>query len=273
MIESVSGKRRTGKTSYVAARILSEDMLYYNERYEDAVSYIKSINKDEGFELTLPPQRHVVSANFDIVNRYPYMKNYPISGFEFGIPHPRAPEVKKLIPYGVYAFDEAQRYWDSKENKSLPPWVTQAFELSGHIFIDIYLISQRYMKIHRDIREIVDVFTYIEKSEHTYIVHGKMRKTNKFIPNGRLVKTKWIGRQFDDEFEIESYLNGTNRKAGRYFTYEFYGDISQHYDPWSYRCDFEDDHKNFDYSSEIKDERPASWDNYRKEQKKNESKN
>ena len=273
MIESVSGKKRKGKTSYVVARILNEDLRYFNERYQNAVSYIKSINKKEDIDLTLPPQRHVVSANFDIVRRYPYMKNYPFSGFNFGVPHPKAPEVKTLMPYGVYAFDEAQRYWDSKENKALPPWVTQAFELSGHIFIDIYLITQRYIRIHKDIRDIVDVFTFIEGCEHTYIVRGKKIKTKKFIQGGKLVKTKWTGRQFDDEFEIESYINGSNRRAGRKFTYEFYGDISQHYDPWNYRCDFEDDHKDFDYSSEIKDERPKSWDNYRKEQKKNETKN
>lgn len=272
MIEHVSGKKRTGKTSYVVARIENEDMQYFNDRYDNAVSYIKEKNKNEGLNLTLPPQRHVVSANFDIYRNYPDMNSYHISGFEFGVPHPKAPEVKKLIPYGVYAFDECQRYWDSKENKSLPPWVSQAFELSGHIFVDIFLISQRYMRVHVDIRQIVDVFTLIQGCEHTFIVHGKKIKSKKFLSNGKLIKTRWTGRQFEEESEIEAYISGENKKAGKKFSYEFYGDIRQHYDPYNYSCDFEDNHKNYEYDSDIKDERPASWDNYRKEQKKNESK-
>ena len=196
------------------------------------------------------------------------MESYHISGFEFGVPHPKAPEVKKLIPYGVYAFDECQRYWDSKDNKSLPPWVSQAFELSGHIFLEIFLISQRYMRLHKDIRDIVDVFTYIEESEHTFVLNGKKVKSNIFIPNAQLIKTEWKGRQFDEDVEIEAYLSKADKKAGRKFSYTFYGDIRNYYDPYNYSVDFDDDSKDYNYSSQLNDTKPASWDNYKKGEKK-----
>lgn len=272
MITLICGKRRTGKTSLATARELNENLRFFNERYENAVSYIKMKNKYEGLKLTLPPQRHVVSANFEIHRRYPNMTSYQISGYEFGVPHKKAPELKKLIPYGSYVFDEAQRYFDSKGDNKLPPWVTQCFELSGHIHIDITLIAQRYIRINKDIRDIVDEFIYIEKSLHTIKVDGKNFKSDIILPYGLLVKTEWFGRKFKSEAEIENYLTGKDPKAGEEYYYCFLGDITSHYDRFNYATDFEDDYKNFDYEGEMHDERPCSWDNYKKELKKNEKK-
>lgn len=276
MITLICGKRRTGKTSLAAARELNEDLRFFNVRYENAVSYIKMKNKYENLDLTLPPQRHVVSANFEISRRYPNMCSYQISGYEFGVPHKKAPELKKLIPYGVYIFDEAQRYFDSKGDNKLPPWVTQCFELSGHIHIDITLISQRYIRINKDIRDIVDEFIYIEESLHTFNVDGRKTKADTILPFGRLVKTEWFGRKFRSEAEIENYLTGKDPKAGEKYYYSFDGDIMSHYDRFNYATDFEDDYKDFGYDDAMVDERPASWDNYKKglkEKENNENKN
>ena len=271
MIEYVNGKPRKGKTSYVVAKIMNEHMRFFNEEYQSCKSYLKSLNKS-GFNLTEPPERHVVSSNFDIYRKYPTMLSYHISGYEFGIPNPKAPEVKKLIPYGVYAFDEIQRYWDSKgDDSKLPPWVTQAFELHGHIFLTIYLIAQRYMRLNKDIRDLVNRFVYIENSIHTFVVNGHKVKTDKFIP-GKLIKTEWFGREFNSDAEYEAYLTGKEPKAGEKFYYEFEGDIRNHYNPHNYSVDIQNNENDFDYDSELNDTRPASWDNWKKEQKKNENK-
>lgn len=271
MIEYVNGKPRKGKTSYVVARVITEYMLFFNENYQNCLSYIKSLNKD-GFNLTIPPQRHVVSSNFDIYRRYPTMKSYEISGFEFGIPNSKAPEVKKLIPYGIYVFDEIQRYWDSKgDDSKLPPWVTQAFELHGHIFLTIFLIAQRYMRLNKDIRDLVNRFIYIEESIHTFLVNGHKIKVDKFIP-GQLVKTEWFGREFTSDADYENYLSGKEPNAGKKFKYEFVGDIRNHYDPYNYSVDIQNNENDFDYDSCLSDVRPSSWDNWKKDQKKSENK-
>jgi hypothetical protein len=261
MITHVCGKPRRGKTSLVVAMILNEYMKYNNTNYKKACEYIKNQNKN-GAERTLPPQRHVVSANFNIYKRFPTLSSYPISGWEFGCPNPYI-YTKPLIPYGIYAFDEAQRYFDSKGDQRLPPWVTQAFELHGHIFLTMFLITQRYIRLNADIRDIVDRFIYVEKSVHTYIVDGHKVKSEKFLPYGRLIKTVWYGREFEDGDQIEDYVK-KNAKVGKAFKYEFEGDIKSHYNPYAYAVEMENLNNDFNYYDFELTERPKEWSNYKK---------
>lgn len=262
-LEHVNGKPRRGKTSYVVARVLNEDLKYINERYYLSCEYIKDQNKTLELKRSFPPQRHVVSANFKIKRIYPNMESYDISGFEFGVPNPYC-SVKPLIPYGVYVFDEAQKYFDSKGEKELPPWVTQAFEWRGHIFLKIYLISQRVMRLNVDIRDTVDIFTYIEKSTHTYIINGKKVNANKFLDYGKLIKTVWSGRRFESADEEVAYIKG-DKTLGEPFKYEFFGNIKEHYNPHNYAVNVEDLSKDFKYYDyQLITNRPKEWDDYKK---------
>lgn len=269
MIISVSGKRRRGKTSFVVAYALNEYLKFFNSQYRNCCDYIKYQNKSYGTNLTEPPQRHTVYANFDIARKFPTMNSYNISGYDFGMPNAFCYTIP-LLPYGVYIFDEAQKYWDSKNDKSLPPWVTQAFEWSGHIFLEIFLITQRYIRIHPDVRAIVDKFIYIEKSVHTFKIGNKKVKSEKFLPDGQLIKTEWYGRQFECEGDIEAYIKSSeNRHLGEAFNYKFDGDIRKHYNPTAFAVNFENldhDYRYFDYG--VTTERPAAWDNYKQELKK-----
>lgn len=269
MIIQVSGKTRAGKTSLVTAMVLNEYMRFRNAQYKASCKYTKFQNKKYNSNLTLPPQRHVVSANFDIYRRFPSMQSYPISGFEFGVPNKFQKSIKKLIPYGVYVFDESNRYWDSKDTRGLPPWVTQVFEWSGHINLTIFLITQRYIRLSPDIRGIVDTFIYVEKSIHTFIVNGKKVKSDKFIP-GKLIKTEWYGRSFEFEGELEAYLKHTEKfdNLGQPFYYSFDGDIRKHYNPTAYAVNMENldnDFEYYDYDG-VK-ERPTEWDDWKKKAK------
>ena len=267
MIIQVTGKTRAGKTSLVTAMVINEYMKFRNSQYQASCKYTKYENKAYGMNLTLPPQRHVVSANYDIYRKFPTMKNYPISGFEFGVPN-KFQNVKRLIPYGVYVFDESNRYWDSKDTRGLPPWVTQVFEWSGHIFLIIFLITQRYIRLNPDIRGIVDKFIYVEKSIHTFKVGKHIVKSDKFIP-GKLIKTEWYGREFQYEGELEAYLKHTeNLTVGEPFYYAFEGDIRKHYNPTAYAVNMENLDNDFDYYDYdgIK-ERPVEWDEWKKKAK------
>lgn len=269
MIIQVSGKTRAGKTSLVTAMILNEYMSYRNTQYQSACKYIKFQNKAYNTNLTLPPQRHVVSANFDIYRKFPSMKSYPISGFEFGVPNKYC-KTKKLIPYGIYAFDESNKYWDSKDEKKLPPWVTQAFEWSGHIFLKIFLITQRYIRLHTDIRGIVDRFIFVEKSLHTFQIGNKKIKSDKFIANAKLLRTEWFGREFAYEGELEAYLKHTEsyKDLGQAFYYVFNGDIRKHYNPTAFAVNMENLDNDYEYYDFGMTERPPEWDSYKQQYKK-----
>lgn len=263
----VTGNPRAGKTSYVVARIITENMQYFNWRYQSACSYIKAKNKTCGYSRSMPPQRHVVYSNINIWRRYPNMASYPFSGWEFGAPNQYCPYTRPLMPYGVYAFDEAQRYFDSKgEGRDLPPWVTQGVELSGHIFLELIFITQRPPRLHKDIRSICDERIHIEKSIHTFKIGKKTVKADKFLDTGKLIKTEWFGREFDSMGDHETYVDGgkDSEKLGRKFKYVFEGDIRNHYNPYQYALEMEDLNKDFEYLDNPIRQRPAEWSNYKK---------
>lgn len=262
------GKPRRGKTSCAVANILNEDLRYYNDRYYSACDYIKNLNNRMGFDLSLPPERHVVSSNIDIYSTYPKMNAYKMSGFDFGVPNSYH-KTKRLIPFGVYLFDEAQKYFDSKAEYTLPPWVTQAFELRGHIFLKIILISQKPKRIHSDIRAVVDEFIYIEHSIHTYKKGRKTFKSEVFT-DGDLIKTTWYGRRFTEESQLFAYLDG-ERHMGEKYVYEFEGNIKDHYDPYNFAGVMEDYSSDFNYYDDRATfgQRPDTW-NFKKAPKKGE---
>ncbi len=265
MLEIVCGKPGAGKTSYVVAHVINEEFRFNNSRYHAARRYIKQMNS-LGQNLTPPPNRHAVFANFDIYRKYPNMKNYEISGWDFGVPNDIHKTTKRLMPYGLYVFDEAQRYFDSKSDKPLPPWVTQAFELRRHISMDIYLIAQRYIRIHKDIRDIADVFTYIDEIQHTYVLpSGRKIKSDKLLPIGKLIKTVWKYHQFESEDLLSQYIAG-EKSLGVKGKYEFNGDINKHYNTHAYATMVEDLSKDFSYydRTTLSEKRPESWDNFKK---------
>lgn len=266
----VTGDPRTGKSSYVVARNITDNMQYFNWRYSAACKYIKTQNKVKGITRTLPPQRHVVHSNMMIWRNYPSMSSYPMSGFEFGAPNKYC-KTRPFVPYGVYIFDEAQRYFDSKGDKELPPWVTQAFELHGHIYLEIYLITQRPVRLHKDVRAICKERIHIEMSEHTYLINGKYVKSDKFLDEGKLIKTVWYGRQFKSMGEHERYVESErkeDRELGKPFKYVFYGDIKSHYNPTAYAVEMEDLSQDFNYIDYGANDKPSAWLNYKKEMKK-----
>ena len=265
----VTGDPRAGKTSYSVARTLTEDLTYFNARYDDACKYIKNKNKTNEFERSLPPQRHVVHSNVLMWRRFPNMESYPMSGFEFGAPN-KFCKTKSLVPHGVYVFDEAQRYFDSKGDSALPPWVSQAFELHGHIFLKLILITQRPVRLHKDVRAICSERIHIEKSVHTYLIGKKKVKADKFLDVGLLIKTVWYGRQFKSAGEHERYVDSErkdDKKLGKPFKYEFKGDIKSHYDPYAYAVEMEDLDKDFNYIDYGPTERLWEWSNYKKQLK------
>lgn len=265
-LEHVIGKPGSGKTLYVIHKVTTEDMDNFNWRYQACIEYIKDFNRRHGTNLTPPPQRHVVSSNINIHRTHPTMESYPINGFEFGVPNAWQP-TKRLIYCGVYVFDESQQFWDSKGVQNLPPWVNRVFELRRHISLKIYLISQKLKRLHSDIRSTVDVFTLIKKTVHTYKIKNKIVKTREFLDKGKLIKTTIYGVHFDEEYQVEQYLNG-DHSIGESFKEEHLGDIRECYDTHEFSVELEDYDRDFNYidynEPEIRCQIPESWRNYKK---------
>lgn len=271
-LEHVIGAPGSGKTMYVVNKILDEDLKYMNSRYKQAVEYIKNFNKKHNIELSLPPQRHVVSSNIDIHRTFPTMSSYPINGFEFGAPN-KFQQTKRLIYSGVYVFDEGQQYWDSKGVQHLPPWVNRVFELRRHINLKIFIITQKLTRLHSDIRSTVDVFTIIKKTVHTYIINGKKLKTRKLLKYGRLIQTVIYGVHFSEEAQVIKYLEG-DHSVGEEFVETKKRDIRNNYNAREYAIELEDYDRDFNYldynEPAVQCELPESWIKYKNAMKKKE---
>ena len=202
-IYSVSGKTRKGKTSCVLAQLLPELIGEDNERYINCVEYLEELKK-KGVEVSLPPQEHTISANIDFINQFPDVKAYEVNGFDLGVPN-KFQKTDRLLPYGTYILDEAQRYYMQDESKHLPPWVLMMFQISGQYYIKFILISQRYIWIHKDIRALVDKFIYIIECKHIFKVGRRLRKTDKLLKYGRLISTTWYYKEFDDREKVPHF--------------------------------------------------------------------
>lgn len=262
-IVHVTGNPRAGKTSYVVARVLTEHMKYFNERYQKLCSYIKSLRREYGINRTLPPQRHVVFSNVSITRRYPNMESYEMSGFEFGKPNQLCPWTRPLVPYGVYVFDEAQKYFDSKSDaKTLPYFVSEAVEQAGHIMLELFFITQRPVRLNPDIRSICHERIHIEKSIHTYKIGKKRFKSSELLPGGKILRTEFYGRSFETVGDHEAYVKEANKDSkslGSKFVYVFEGDIRSHYDPYQFKDEMIDGENDFEYERNPEKMAPAEW--------------
>ncbi len=257
MIIHISGKTRRGKTSLAVAMVMDYLTGVDDERYINSCNYIKNLQK-QGYNVSLPPQHHIVSANINIEDKYPNVKAYKVSGFKLGLPLPedlakedkfKNVQTERLIPHGVYLLDECAKYYKYKE---LPPWVLRMYELSGQYFLLFLLISHRYIGINKDLRALIDKFIYVVESMHTYIVNGKTIKQRKYREDGKLIKTVWTYYEFEDEGDLEQFLQTTTKeksKIGKKCTYTFNGDIKSHYDPYNFKKAFENHPNDFSYSS------------------------
>lgn len=272
MITHVSAKTRRGKTSWVMAQLVDILQGVDDEDYINACKYIETLQK-MGMEVSLPPQRHVISANIDFKCQYPNASAYTVSGYDLGVPNDYHP-CKRLLPYGTYVLDECQKYYMADDSKKLPPWVLRMYELHGQYFIKFYLISQRYIWVHKDIRALIDRFIYILESKHKYKINGKIFYTHKYLDGEEIISTTWYYKEFEDEADLEVYLKSTSKdkkSIGKSCKYIFKGDIRQYYDAYNFKSLFEKHDKDFDYYDNVNDGfiKPDTW-NYKKE--KNEKK-
>ena len=263
----ISGKPRKGKTSLVVAMNISALNGTDDERYIEAVHYIKSLQK-QGENVSLPPQNHVVSANIDIKDDYPNCKAYKVSGFNLALPaeDDKGKEImqtERLIPYGTYILDECAKYYKYKQ---LPPAVLRMYELHGHYFLLFFLISHRYIGLNKDLRALVDKFWYVIGCKHKYNVNGKIIWCDKYRKDGsELLETHWVYMEFEDEGDLDLYLKSTStdkKHLGKKSTFTFKGDITKHYDAYNYKKYFEKHSKDFSYSTNNELDNilePKSW--------------
>lgn len=168
MITIICGLTGRGKTA-LATNFAIEKMLDSSEDYRNSMLEIKKLNAGGFVNLTTPPQRHLVYADYEIkVNSR--IHSYYVDGYELAIPNIYF-KTAFLPPYSTIILDEAQKYYDSRMSKYLREEVYRFYQLHRHNHYNIILTCQRLGNIDLNIRALADkiiVCNDIEMKEDDY---------------------------------------------------------------------------------------------------------
>ncbi len=226
---------RVGKTALMTK--LALDYMTGENAAKDIRMSCKEIKKfnDGGFRFTYP-KRHIVYSDYDIYTRNKTLFSYKTSGYNFGLPNKQYGDISLFPPCSRLFFDEAQKYWNSRESSKLSDFVSRAFEYHGHFKLSIYIAVQRVGLIDLNIRQLSPQIIEVVDLKH---------KTD----NGVILSSMWTCRVYDSVSEAEKSIAG---QSAKYKTkrFRFDGNIFKHYDSETFRYAFLKDRENddFDYT-------------------------
>lgn len=173
MITFVVGTPGAGKT------LLLTHLATYIMRNQGYANYrmLKRENaqlNNNGYNLSLPPQKHLVYADYDIsITRK--LQAYSISGYEIGLANPYF--YTTYIPaYATIFLDEAQRYYDSRMSRYLRDDVYHWYQIHRHNDYNVYMSCQRLANIDVNIRALGGCFLVIDKLNIDKDEYGFFRK-------------------------------------------------------------------------------------------------
>ena len=190
-ITIIVGKPGAGKTVF-ATNILVNKMF---DSFDDlcALKYEVRRLKSGGFNYIQeqPLQRHLCYSDFAVhVNKR--FQSYYINGFNIALPNPYF-ETTFIPPYSTIFLDEAQRYYDSRNSKSLRSEVYNFYQLHRQNHYNIYLICQRLANIDLNIRCLADKIIVIDDLKFKYDNYGRIKEF------------KWLTREFESADTAEEY--------------------------------------------------------------------
>lgn len=243
MITIIVGKPGAGKTVFAVGKI-ADKIVHSHSDYISLKREIKFL-KQGGFNyLELPPQKHLIYTDFKFkINRK--IESYYIDGFKIGLPNPYF-ETTFIPPYSTIFLDEAQRYYDSRNSKSLRPEVYNWFQLHRQNHYNIYLVCQRLANIDVNIRALADKIIVIDELK---------LKTGEF---GIVEHFKWITREFESPDTAEDYCVKKDReevaRLGQKVIVESHLPLFRYYDSFGNKPVFFNGKENtpFDYYIEKK---------------------
>lgn len=220
MITIVFGKPGSGKTAYLTA----DAVKYMNgsaeclELLEQSRAEVQRLNN--GFSL---PSLSPVYSNYPITVPHGYGKcrvSFYVDGFRLGLDNDSL-GVFHVPPYSRIYLAEAQRYYNSRNSRDFPEWVSRFFEEHRHFNLNILLDVQRPGLIDVNIRELCERFVEVVELHHQY------------DEVGNILATDFILREFSDWKYVDKYLSG-GEYTGELTRERFFGNVFEHYESRSY---------------------------------------
>lgn len=219
MITIVFGKPGCGKTAYMTA-----DAVKYMNGSEQCLELLKASREQvNGLCFFTPPKESPVFTNYKVVAQRDYSTfsvSYYVDGFHLGFDNDYLP-VFHLPPCSKIYLSEAQRYYNSRNSRDFPEWVSRYFEEHRHFGLDIMMDVQRPGLIDVNIRELCERFVEVLQLEHELDKAGNIRATT------------FVCRQFSDWKYVDKYLAG-DESVGTVIKERFEGNVFDHFESRSY---------------------------------------
>lgn len=219
MITIIFGDTKIGKTALMTMFATQHFApLQAREDLASSRAIVDQLN-DGGYHLTLPTN-HLVFSDYEI--RYKAYDcsprvSYWVDGFRLGLPN-KQHKTLFLPPYSQIFLSEAQRYYNSRESKTLSDFVSRFYEMHGHWRLNITMDCQRADLIDLNIRDITPRIIEVVSLNNT---------EDKF---GNIIKSTWSIREFKSNRELQLYLGNENSTYGHLNEITYNGNIFDFYD-------------------------------------------
>lgn len=217
MITIVFGKPGCGKTAYMTA-----DAVKYMNGSKDCLDLLDVCRSQCG--VFAPPELSPVYSNYPITVQHGYRKcrvSYYVDGFRLGLDNDSL-GVFHVPPCSKIYLAEAQRYYNSRNSRDFPEWVSRFFEEHRHFGLDIMLDVQRPGLIDVNIRELCERFVEVLELKHD--VDGV----------GNIKATTFVYREFSDWKYVDKYLASGDDSNSKVVQERFEGNVFDHYESRSY---------------------------------------
>ncbi len=215
----IIGENGAGKNSLMTFLL---KRLYLNKGESirrNSQALIKQANKDFGRNYTFPDQVPFYTINWSVKLHVGYRKYYEpyfLNGYYFGVANEKM-DTQFIAPGSVLVFDEATRFFNSRESSSFSEAVSYAFQIHRHARLDIYFLAPRGMMLDVNIRELgVKVIEVIERNED-------------YDAAGNIIRLTWHCREFENWRMAKQYLE-KNEETYTETEYVYEGNIHEEYD-------------------------------------------
>lgn len=222
MITAIIGEPGFGKGALMTKFVFDKYNIEGQDIFDKCCFEIDKLNIDRKKTLSYP-DRVPIFTDFEVTLPAGYKKEYKtyfINGFYWGLNNDVIPVL--YVPPGSKIFlTEVQRYYDSRKSATLPDWVSRAFEMHRHFFLDIFLDLQRFSLCDLNIRDLCAKVILIDEPLKIVLNQDNV-----------IIKCIWQCKEFKSGKDVELYYES---KAQLYteVTYEHDGNIFDYYNSYS----------------------------------------